>query len=103
MTTQGRFRIPAGITKYRIASVLVINDGTTASLTTAQFGVFTAGGGGGAALVASGRELFVGALIRCADACGKNERANTCADLGCSSDRSEEEKWRKPSTSDHSR
>jgi|SRR5215471_17211037 len=42
---------------YRIPGVLVQNTGTTASLTTAQFGLFTASGGGGSAIIASGTAL----------------------------------------------
>jgi hypothetical protein len=42
---------------YRIAGFLIQNTGTTASLTVAQFGIFTAAAGGGTALVASGTAM----------------------------------------------
>lgn len=42
---------------YRISSVVIQNVGTTASLTTAQFGIFTATGGGGTAISAAGQVL----------------------------------------------
>lgn len=44
-------------TNYRISSFIIQNTGTTASLTTAQFGVFTATGGGGTAISAAGQVL----------------------------------------------
>lgn len=49
--------IPSGCTSYRIQGFITINTGSTASLTTARFGVFTAAAGGGTALVASGTVL----------------------------------------------
>lgn len=42
---------------YRLQSILIVNTGATASLTTAQYGIFSASGGGGTALVASGTAL----------------------------------------------
>lgn len=42
-----------GITKYRINAIFVSNRGTTASLTTATAGLFTAAGGGGTAIAAN--------------------------------------------------
>lgn len=49
--------LPAGVTRYRIQGIITINNGTTASLTTAQFGVFTSAAGAGTAIVASGTAL----------------------------------------------
>lgn len=49
--------LPAGITNYRINNFLVTNTGTTASLTTAQFGVFSAAAGGGTAISAAGQSM----------------------------------------------
>lgn len=49
--------LPPGFTSFRIASAIIINTGTTASLTTAQYGIFSAAAGGGTALVASGTAL----------------------------------------------
>ena len=49
--------LPSGVTRYRLQGIVTINTGTTASLTTAQFGVFTSTGGGGTAVVASGTAL----------------------------------------------
>ena len=49
--------LPAGFTRYRIGSIIVINTGTTASLTTATAGVFTSAAAGGTAIVASGTAL----------------------------------------------
>lgn len=46
-------RLPTGCTNYRIESVFVRNHGTTASLTTATAGLFTAATGGGLALAAN--------------------------------------------------
>lgn len=43
--------------EYRISTVVIQNVGTTASLTTAQFGIFTATGGGGTAISAAGQAL----------------------------------------------
>lgn len=45
--------LPSGVTLYRVVAVLVRNHGTTASLTTATAGLFTATGGGGLALAAN--------------------------------------------------
>lgn len=42
---------------YRITAITIRNTGTTASLTTAQFGIFTAAGGGGTAISAAGQSL----------------------------------------------
>lgn len=41
--------LPSPATRFRIATIGVINTGTTASLTTAQLGVYSATGGGGTA------------------------------------------------------
>ncbi len=49
--------IPSWVTRYGIQFFRIINTGTTASLTTAQYGVFTATGGGGTAIIASGSSL----------------------------------------------
>lgn len=49
--------LPVGYTRYQLASVRVVNTGTTASLTTATAGLFTDAAGAGAALVASGTAL----------------------------------------------
>lgn len=49
--------ITSPTTNYRIAAIYVFNTGTTASLTTAQIGVFSASGGGGTAHLASGTAL----------------------------------------------
>lgn len=43
--------------RYRISAINIRNTGTTASLTTAQWGLFTAAGGGGTALSAAGQSL----------------------------------------------
>ncbi len=45
--------LPAGTTNYRITAVMVQNNGTTASLTTATAGLFSAAAGGGLALAAN--------------------------------------------------
>lgn len=45
--------LPSGTTNYRITSVMVQNNGTTASLTTATGGLFSAAAGGGLALAAN--------------------------------------------------
>lgn len=50
-------KLPAGFTRYRLASVTVTNTGTAASITTATCGIFDTAGGGGTALVASGTSL----------------------------------------------
>lgn len=44
--------LPAGVTRYRISSVILANP--SAVLTTATFGLFPAAAGGGTAIVASG-------------------------------------------------
>lgn len=44
-------------TNYRINTIVIQNVGATASLTTAQFGVFSTTGGGGTVIVASGTAL----------------------------------------------
>lgn len=46
-------RLPTGCTNYRIDSVFVKNKGTTASLTTATAGLFSAAAGAGLALAAN--------------------------------------------------
>lgn len=43
--------LPAGVTRYRISSVIIANP--SAVLTTATFGLFSAAAGGGSAIVAS--------------------------------------------------
>lgn len=50
-------KLPAGYTRYRLASASIVNTGTTASLTTATFGIFTDVAAGGTAIVASGTAL----------------------------------------------
>jgi hypothetical protein len=47
----------AASAEWRMFIVAITNTGTTASLTTAQYGLFTASGGGGTALVASGTAM----------------------------------------------
>lgn len=49
--------ISSPTTNWRLSQVAVFNTGTTASLTTAQFGLFSTTGGGGTALIASGTAL----------------------------------------------
>ena len=49
--------LPSGVSRWRWQSTCIHNTGTTASLTTAQYGIFTATGGGGVALVASGSSM----------------------------------------------
>lgn len=44
--------IPTGITRVRLNGIFLLNTGTTASLTTARGGVFTATGGGGTTIAA---------------------------------------------------
>lgn len=46
-------RLPTGVSTFRLNSVMLNNKGTTASLTTATAGVFTAAAGGGLALCAN--------------------------------------------------
>ncbi len=49
--------IPASISRFGIQAFRVINTGTTASLTTAQYGVFTQQAGAGVAVIATGTAL----------------------------------------------
>lgn len=49
--------LPTGFTKYRLGSITIINSGTTASLTTATYGVWTGAAETGVNLVTSGTAL----------------------------------------------
>lgn len=49
--------IPGSAGTYRLNTVVALNTGTTASLTTAKFGVFSAAAGGGTALLAAGQVM----------------------------------------------
>lgn len=49
--------LPTGFTKWQVWQLINTNSGSVASLTTAQYGLFTAASGGGVALVASGTAL----------------------------------------------
>lgn len=49
--------LPTGYTKYQLASIRIFNSGTTASLTTATYGVWTGAGETGTVLVTSGAVL----------------------------------------------
>lgn len=49
--------IDSPTTNYRIVEILIANKGTTASLTAARFGLFSASGAGGTAIKASGTAM----------------------------------------------
>lgn len=49
--------LPTGATRFRVANISLINTGATASLTAAQYGIFSAAAGGGTAYVAAGAVL----------------------------------------------
>lgn len=49
--------IPSWITRWGVNAFRILNSGTTASLTTAQYGIFTGAGGTGTAIIASGSSL----------------------------------------------
>lgn len=51
------FNLPPGVTKFRVQAITVVNTSSTPSLNTAQVGVFTSTGGGGAAIVTGGTAL----------------------------------------------
>lgn len=65
--------VPAGMTNYRVGIMQVVNNGSAASLTTAQFGLFTSTGGGGVAIINSGTALTA------ITATGLNTAANSFA------------------------
>lgn len=49
--------LPGGITNWRLFAFSISNEGTTASLTTAQYGIFSGAGGTGTALQAGGTSM----------------------------------------------
>jgi len=51
------FTLPNGHTRYRLGAIVLVNTSNTASLTTAQIGVFTGAGGTGTAIVTGGTSL----------------------------------------------
>jgi len=51
------FTLPNGHTRFRLGAIVLINTSSTASLTTAQVGVFTGAGGTGTAIVTGGTSL----------------------------------------------
>lgn len=49
--------LPSGVTLWRPNNIVIYNHGTTASLTTATYGLFTSTGGGGIPLIAAATAL----------------------------------------------
>lgn len=67
--------LPTGHTKYRLLHVMVSNNGTTGSLTTARAGLFTSTGGGGIALCA---DQALSAITSSTDDVASNALQLTC-------------------------